>query len=73
MGDKVYKIKFTIIMINSKWEHPKYFFCILIVIQIASLSTTWNMSNVFKWMIYALRTGWCALKSVDTEIKHSDN
>ena len=29
------------------------------------------MSNVL--MIYALRTGWCALDSVDTEIKHFDN
>ena len=24
-------------------------------------------------MIYALRIGWCALESVDTEIKHLDN
>ena len=39
--------------------------------RIASLGTTWNTSNVL--MIYALRTGWCALESVDTEIKHFDN
>ena len=31
---------------------------------------TWNMSNVL--MIYALRTGWCALESIDTEIKIPD-
>ena len=29
------------------------------------------MLNVL--MIYALRTGWCALESVDTEIKDLDN
>ena len=29
------------------------------------------MSNVL--MIYALQTRWCALESVDTEIKHLDN
>ena len=29
------------------------------------------MSNGLK--IYALRTGWCALESVDTEIMHLDN
>ena len=29
------------------------------------------MSNVL--MIYALPTGWCALESIDTEIKHLDN
>ena len=39
--------------------------------RIASLGTTWNMSNVL--MIYALRTGWCAFESVDTEIKHLEN
>ena len=38
---------------------------------IASPGTTWNMSNVL--MIFALRTGWCALESIDTEIKHLDN
>ena len=39
--------------------------------RIASLGMTWNLSNGLK--IYALRTGWCALESVDTEIKHLDN
>ena len=38
---------------------------------IASLGTTWNISNVL--MIYAIQTGWCSLESIDTEIKHLDN
>ena len=39
--------------------------------QIASLGTTWNMSNLL--MIFTLWTGWHVLESIDMEIKHLDN
>ena len=53
------------------YEKKTYLLQYILQHRIASLGTPWNMSNVLT--IFTLRTGWCALESVDSEIKHMDN